>query len=89
MSSSGIREWWRAQLDASPMNRSSSPSICPCVSCFDGTERASATKKKCSKHQLSSKRLGLLGSQVSVASDMVPLCTPATRTSRSSLESHS
>ncbi|KAI1418905.1 hypothetical protein F5Y12DRAFT_721423 [Xylaria sp. FL1777] len=88
MPSSGIGEWWRAQLDA-PRNRPPGPSICPCASCFDGTGRTSAqTEKQYPKHRITSKKLQACGSRESVASDMVPLCAATTLTSRSSLESH-
>ncbi|KAI0425505.1 hypothetical protein F5Y09DRAFT_321655 [Xylaria sp. FL1042] len=89
MPGSGIREWWRAQLDAPRiMSSSSCPSICPCASCYNGTRRPSATERECPKERITTKKWQRFGSRESIASDMVPLCTPTTRTSRSSLENH-
>ncbi|KAI1349409.1 hypothetical protein F5Y01DRAFT_289546 [Xylaria sp. FL0043] len=87
MPGSGIREWWREQLDA-PRIMTASPSICPCASCYNGTRPASAAARQHPKQQITAKKFQRFGSRESVASDMVPLCAPTTRTSRSSLESH-
>ncbi|KAI3340290.1 hypothetical protein F4824DRAFT_452748 [Ustulina deusta] len=89
MPGSGFREWWRAQLDAPRNNAFPGPSICPCASCFNGTGHASAAGRQYPTPQITSKKFQLLGSRESVASDLVPLRTATTWTSRSSLESNS
>ncbi|KAI0552854.1 hypothetical protein F4679DRAFT_581362 [Xylaria curta] len=88
MPSNGLQEWWRAQLDA-PRRTSSGPPICPCASCFDGTGHGSTNEKPKAKPYLTSKKFNAFASRESVASDMVPLCSDASWTSRSSLESYS
>ncbi|KAI3323676.1 hypothetical protein HD806DRAFT_70770 [Xylariaceae sp. AK1471] len=86
MPKSGFQKWWRDQLAESSNASSRSPSICPCASCFNGTGHGSSESKISPKRPIVMKRTKVFGSRESVASDLVPLCSDATWTSRSSVE---
>ncbi|KAI2642191.1 hypothetical protein GGS21DRAFT_487048 [Xylaria nigripes] len=87
MAKSRFQEWWRAQLNDSRNDAGNSP-VCPCASCFNGTRDGPANERSRPKReQKSLKTLKVLRNRRCSASDLVPLCSNATWSSRSSLDS--